>query len=173
MKKNTLVLLLLFASCSFPQEINELIKPLNLSSGEEKIFLISDLFFADAEYKVKFKPDNSLKVFYEPETGEFKITSLKNSGYSVLPFIFYDSTYHILLKTEYKQSVNFSFKPDKPVEKLNLFGNFNGWNRENLPMHDTDDDGIYSTQVKLEPGRYEYKFFVEFTGSEKDFEITD
>jgi len=173
MKKNILLLLLLFSVHSFPQQIIELIKPLNLSSGEEKTFLISDLFFTEADYKVKFFPDSSLKVFYESEKGELKITSQKKSGYSVLPFTFYDSTYYIICKTEYVQNVVFNFKPDNPIQKINMFGNFNGWNRENLQMTDDDNDGIYSTEVKLEPGRYEYKFYVQYEGNENAEELID
>ncbi|HEX9739827.1 MAG TPA: alpha-amylase family glycosyl hydrolase [Ignavibacteriaceae bacterium] len=167
------LLFLIISINSFSQNINDLIQVLNIPAGEKKTFLISDLFFTDKEYRVTFNPDSSLKIFYEAENGQLEITSSKNSGYSVLPFIFYDSTYHILCKTEYKQTINFSYKPARSVKKVNLFGSFNGWNRENLPMADEDANGIFSTEVHLEPSRYEYKFFVEFTGSENEYELID
>ncbi len=160
MKK--LFLFVLIVSSSFSQKINDLIPLLNLSAGEEKTFLISDLFYSGKEYRVTFSPDSTLKVFYEAENSQVDITSFNSSeGYSVLPFIFYDKTYSILCKTEFQQTIFFSFKPWKSVKRVNLFGNFNGWNRENISMTDDDSDGVYSIGIKLEPGRYEYKFFVD------------
>ncbi len=168
------LIFLSFSSNSFCQKINEIIQPLNLTAGEKKTFLISDLFYTDNEYRVTFDPDNSLKVFYEAENGLVDITSLKDSqGYGVLPFYFYDKTYHILYKTELQQTITFSYKPHTPVERVNLFGSFNGWNRENLPMTDKDGDGIYSTRIPLEPGRYEYKFFVDPANGTGGEEIID
>jgi len=164
MKKLLLSLLttIIFSSSSPCQEINEIIQPINLTAGEKKTFLISDFFYSDKEYRIIFDPDNSLKVFYEAENSLVDITSLKGSeGYGILQFYFYDKTYHILYKTEFRETIFFSFKLWKPVERVNLFGSFNGWNRENLLMTDEDGDGIYSTGIPLEPGRYEYKFYVD------------
>jgi cyclomaltodextrinase len=155
------LLLLLFSSNLFSQQINELLKPLNLIAGEEKTFLISDLFYSESYDRVVFHPDNSLEVFYEPETGMVSIKSLKNSdGYGILPFHYFDTEYHLLYKTEFRQTIFFSYKAWEPVEKVNLFGSFNGWNRQNLPMKDENGDGIYETSVSLEPGLYEYKFYI-------------
>ncbi|MDO8549819.1 MAG: alpha-amylase family glycosyl hydrolase [Ignavibacteria bacterium] len=158
----SLLIFLILSSTSLCQEINEIIQPINFTASEKKTFLISDLFYSDKEYRVTFDPDSSLKVFYEAENGFVDITSLKDSeGYGVLPFYFYDKTYHILYKTEFRETIFFSFKPWKPVERVNLFGSFNGWNRENLPMTDEDGAGLYSIGIPLEPGRYEYKFYVD------------
>jgi cyclomaltodextrinase / maltogenic alpha-amylase / neopullulanase len=90
------------------------------------------------------------------------IKSLKNSdGYGVLPFYYLDNEYHLLYKTEFRQNIFFSYTAWKPVERINLFGSFNGWNRDSHPMKDEDQDGIYEISVALEPGLYEYKFYVD------------
>ncbi|HSP88203.1 MAG TPA: hypothetical protein VLN45_08715, partial [Ignavibacteriaceae bacterium] len=154
--------LLIFSFNSFGQEINELIQPVNLVASEKKTFLISDLFYTDKEYRIAFNPDLSIKTFYEGETGEVELTSMKDSeGYGVIPFHFYDKVYHLLYKTTVKQMKSFSFHSWQPVERVFLFGNFNGWNRGELPMTDEDKDGIYSTEVPIDPGIYQYKFFVD------------
>jgi glycosidase len=159
--RKLLLILSILSSISFPQEIIEVIKPINLISGEVKSFLISDLFYSENYDRIIFNPDSTLKVTYESDNGFTDITSFKSSeGYGTLPFNFYDETYYILYKTEFRQTIFFSYQPHKAVEKVNLIGSFNGWNRENLPMNDEDGDGIYSTGIPLEPGRYEYKFFV-------------
>ncbi len=58
-------------------------------------------------------------------------------------------------------NTNLLTNPKEPPKVVNLFGQFNGWNRENLPMKDEDGDGIYNISIPLDPGRYEYKFYVD------------
>ncbi|MCW8996689.1 MAG: alpha-amylase family glycosyl hydrolase, partial [Psychromonas sp.] len=46
-------------------------------------------------------------------------------------------------------------------KRVNLFGQFNSWDRNSLPMSDIEGKGIYEISIPLDPGRYEYKFFVD------------
>jgi len=39
-------------------------------------------------------------------------------------------------------------------------GKFNDWNTKSLPMK-KDKDGTWKIKVKLAPGKYEYKYFVD------------
>ncbi|OGU73847.1 MAG: hypothetical protein A2V93_08465 [Ignavibacteria bacterium RBG_16_34_14] len=152
----------ILSSSSPCQGINEIIQLINLTAGEKKTFLISDLFYTDKEYRVTFNPDLSIKAFYEAETGDLELTSMKDTeGYGVIPFHFYDKIYHLLYKTTVRQIKGFSFKSWEPVERVFLFGNFNGWNRSELPMNDEDKDGTYTIEVPIDPGIYQYKFFVD------------
>ena len=41
-----------------------------------------------------------------------------------------------------------------------LVGDFNQWNPMATPMK-RSDDGIWSAKLKLEPGRYEFKFLID------------
>jgi len=160
--KKFLITLLIIPSFSFSQEIYDLIPLINLPSGEKRSLQINDLFYSNLDYRITFMPDSSLKVFYDTTNGLVEITSLKESeGFGVLPFDFYNKTYYIFYKTTFRQTVFFSFKPWKQISRVNLFGTFNGWNREQLPMTDEDNDGVYTTGIPLEPGRYEYKFFID------------
>ncbi len=57
--------------------------------------------------------------------------------------------------------VNFSYDR-KDIGKnrdVRLIGSFNNWNRDSKPMKYSR--GVYSKSLKLEPGRYEYKLYVE------------
>jgi 1,4-alpha-glucan branching enzyme len=60
-------------------------------------------------------------------------------------------------------------KTDKHVEftlhapeakEVYLAGEFNHWNNQSLPMK-KDKAGVWKTEIKLLPGRYEYKFFAD------------
>ncbi|MGN0845762.1 MAG: glycogen-binding domain-containing protein [Kiritimatiellia bacterium] len=42
-----------------------------------------------------------------------------------------------------------------------LAGSFNQWSPTGKKMLDKKNDGVYTTSVKLAPGRYEYKFVID------------
>lgn len=46
------------------------------------------------------------------------------------------------------------------ANEVYLAGEFNDWNIGSLPMK-KDEEGIWKTEIKLIPGRYEYKFFAD------------
>ncbi len=46
------------------------------------------------------------------------------------------------------------------AREVSLIGDFNGW-REPLVMNDDDEDGVWITIARLDPGTYEYKFIVD------------
>lgn len=50
------------------------------------------------------------------------------------------------------------FAPE--ANKVALAGDFNGWDITSLPMKE-DRKGTWKTSVALEPGRYEYRFWVD------------
>jgi 1,4-alpha-glucan branching enzyme len=46
------------------------------------------------------------------------------------------------------------------AEKVFLAGDFNNWDIDTLPM-EKDTKGTWGTSVALQPGRYEYRFWVD------------
>jgi len=46
------------------------------------------------------------------------------------------------------------------AKKVSLAGDFNKWNTKTLSAK-KDSSGTWRVKVKLKPGRYEYKFFVD------------
>lgn len=54
----------------------------------------------------------------------------------------------------------FSFE-DPAATTVHLAGEFNGWSTEANPMTDPDDDGIWTATIKLDPGRYQYRFVID------------
>lgn len=66
-------------------------------------------------------------------------------------------------------------KPDRKIaftfhapeaKEVYLTGEFNYWSTNSLPMR-KDKDGIWKTEIKLPPGRYEYKYFADRTWVEE------
>lgn len=59
-----------------------------------------------------------------------------------------------------EKSVHFSFYAPEAKE-VKLAGDFNAWNVESHPLTNLNEDGFWSSKIKLEPGIYEYKFLVD------------
>jgi 1,4-alpha-glucan branching enzyme len=58
-----------------------------------------------------------------------------------------------------RQDIEFSlFAPQ--ASSIFLAGTFNNWNTRSVPMK-KGSDGTWRVRVKMAPGRYEYKFFVD------------
>ncbi|MEE9449827.1 MAG: alpha-amylase family glycosyl hydrolase, partial [Ignavibacteriaceae bacterium] len=149
--------------CTHQQKdtISELIKPINLKEGTSAKVVLSDLFYAK-NYNVKFLPNNNFEVALDEKEQTLEITPKKNfSGLDLISFIIYDETFQLPVKLALKNKYLFKYKPGGNPEIVNLFGQFNGWNRQNLVMEDIDGDGEYEITIPLDPGRYEYKFFVD------------
>ncbi len=61
-----------------------------------------------------------------------------------------------------EKSVTFTVRADVG-KSVYLAGSFNQWNPTGKKMLDKKDEGVYTTSVKLAPGRYEYKFVIDGT----------
>ena len=58
-----------------------------------------------------------------------------------------------------KKSVHFDCQAPDATTAF-LAGTFNDWNTESTPMT-KDDNGQWSVELALLPGRYEFKFFID------------
>ncbi|MDX1699862.1 MAG: alpha-amylase family glycosyl hydrolase, partial [Melioribacteraceae bacterium] len=166
MKKNVKVYLILFyslmfVSCSNETVVEDIISPLTLVSGIADSIVISDLFYAD-NYKVQFQDNENLNIDHDSQNNILILKPDEDfEGMTLLEFEADMNLYHIPVISKKEKFYEFSFKPDKKYDKLNLFGSFNGWNRTNLPMTDDDGDGVYTAEVALDPGVHQYKFFAD------------
>lgn len=164
--KNIFCLLILFSivfGCSqnHTNKITDIIQPINLEEGIEKEIVISDLFYAP-NYKLAFSPNENLVVVHDTVNNILKIKAKNGfTGLDVLQFTFENQQYYIPFKLQPKKKYLFTYKPKGKPQQVNLFGQFNSWDRSSLPMSDEDENGIYEIRVPLDPGRYEYKFFVD------------
>ncbi len=61
-------------------------------------------------------------------------------------------------KTKTKQVRFDLFAPE--AQNISLAGDFNGWDISSLPM-EKDNQGNWKISVNLDPGRHEYRFYVD------------
>lgn len=157
----TIFLIILQMGISYSQIIHDLIQPINLGSNDSITVLISDLFYAD-NYSLEFLPNNQIMIDYNKENHNLKLIPQKDfNGLTLLEFNYFQKQYVIpILKFKTKKYL-FTYKASPTDKQVYLFGQFNSWNRQNLPMTDSNGDGIYEIEIPLDPGRYEYKFFVD------------
>ena len=57
------------------------------------------------------------------------------------------------------KKVEFTFHAPE-ARKVYLAGEFNSWDTQLLPMK-KDKSGVWKIEIKLSPGRYEYKLFAD------------
>ena len=144
----------------FASGIKDIIQPLNLTPGRTDTVLISDVFYSD-NYNLKFKSNQGIKTEYIKNKYVVLTPSEKSNGIGLIEFIKSGVNYVIPYKTNAKINKTFRYTPERQVNKVNLFGSFNGWNRGEFPMSDKNSPGTYVITIPLDPGRYEYKFFVD------------
>lgn len=159
----SLILLLIFSGCT-PQvddPINDIIPVVKLLSGNTDSVLVSDLFYSE-NYELEFKENQNISLTYLEEKNILILTPDENfEGMTLVDFQLDDVEYSIPTRVEKLQKQTFTFTPQKNYSSISLFGSFNQWNRQNLPMLDEDGDGTYEITLQFEAGTYEYKFYAE------------
>ena len=158
---SALLLLIISNLKIFPQNITDIIKPLHLQTGKADTILISDIFYSN-NYNATFLANKNVKVEYDKSE---KTVVLKPDdqfeGLDLINFKVNDSIYTIPYYSESISNYTFSLRLKDLPEKVNLFGSFNGWNRENLPMTYDKKNRVYSVSIPLEPGTYQYKYILQ------------
>lgn len=155
--------ILLIFSCArnHSNRIRDTIQPINLEEGVQKEIVISDLFYSE-DYKLSFSPNANVIVEHDSVNNILKMKAKNGfTGLDLLEFTFINQKYQIPFKLQPRKKYQFSYKPKGKPKQVNLFGQFNSWDRGSLPMSDPDRNGIYDISIPLDPGRYEYKFFVD------------
>ncbi|MCK5076453.1 MAG: hypothetical protein KAR38_08760, partial [Calditrichia bacterium] len=158
-----LVIITMSTSCQQKQnsEIVDLIQPLSLIAGQTDTILVSDLFYAE-DYNITFEQDVNVIAKYNRQDEKLVITPNPDfEGQTLLHFQKENNTFSIPLFVKIQQMKKFSHKPKNKPGKITLFGSFNSWNRNNLEMKDDDNDGTYEIEIPIQPGRYEYRFWID------------
>ena len=162
MKKTGLLFLIFISFCVtvFPQGIKDIIKPVHLRAGITDTLLVSDLFYSD-NYDIKVISGSSVNAVYNKNGKTLAVKpDSKFEGIGLINFTLNDSLYAIPFYSDIVEKHTFYLNLKDHPERVNLFASFNGWNRENLPMEYDKKKKSYSVTVPLEPGTYQYKFYV-------------
>lgn len=161
MVKNILIALIFFYSITPAQPIYDLIQPINLLQDQTTKVLISDIFYSDC-YNADFTSTKNVSVSYDAKTREISFTPHKDfSGIELISFKLGDETFQLPVKLTKSKKYLFTYTPQLGEKQINLFGQFNSWNRQELELKDLNNDGTLEIEIPLDPGRYEYKYFVD------------
>ena len=136
MLKKILVFSIIIYSQNFAQTIQDLIQPINLLQDQTTKVLISDIFYTD-NFTVEFSSSKNINVSYDNSAKELSLTPKNNfSGMELISFKHDGEIYQLPVKLTKSQKYLFTYKPQNGEKQVNLFGQFNSWDRQNLPMKD-------------------------------------
>ncbi|MBS4033990.1 MAG: alpha-glucosidase C-terminal domain-containing protein [Ignavibacterium sp.] len=161
MIKNILLSAILFITIITAQPIREIIQPVNLSESNPVTVLLSDLFYVKDYSSAKFYENRFINVTYDKLTMNLTLSPKTDQpGLYLIEFTLDARDYFIPVVIRKSQNYQFTYVTKEKPETVNLFGQFNSWNRQNVPMTETEP-GVFRVDIPLDPGRYEYKFFVD------------
>ncbi|OQA68800.1 MAG: hypothetical protein B6D44_09680 [Ignavibacteriales bacterium UTCHB2] len=161
MLRRIFIISVLISSINYAQKIYDLIQPLNLLQEGKTTVLLSDIFYSDS-YDVEFSSGKNVNVEYNVSSNEVSFIPKDNfSGIELISFKLNGEKYQLPVKLIRTKKYLFTYKPESGEKQVNLFGQFNSWDRQSLPMKDLDGDGTLEVEIPLDPGRYEYKFFID------------
>lgn len=124
--------------------------------------LALDHIFTAKKYKPVFRPNSNIQLVYQPDSTKIILTPNDSfAGLTVINFTNENKDYCLPVIVKQKNKVTFSYKPPQPPREVFVMGNFNDWNRHSLAMIDEDGDGIFTCEVLLDDGLYEYQFVVD------------
>ncbi|MBL7978862.1 MAG: alpha-glucosidase C-terminal domain-containing protein [Bacteroidetes Order II. Incertae sedis bacterium] len=162
MRLKSIHVVLVFFACitSAFAQIRDPFDVLNLTAGESVTLPISDLYYL-TRYKPTFSPPKGIRVTVDNRQRVTFSATEEAEGFRTISFREGSYRYDLPVRVTIKPQRTFYFKPVNKPQKITLFGSFNGWNRDTLPLTDPEGDGTFSCTVSLDPGSYEYKFFVD------------
>ncbi len=162
-RKMFLVLMIVASACAPDSggKIHDLIQPVNLKAGHADSVYVSDIFYAD-DYDVSFEQNDDLGMRFDKEKNILYFNPPRDlNGLRLVKFTQHGEEYVLPVFSRTQKYFTFKFRPKKKYNSINLFGSFNGWNRGTLPMTDPDGDGVFVAEASMDPGMYEYKFYVD------------
>ena len=162
LKTAAVLSVVLFYAAAIPAQVFEdIIRPLTLSTGETDTIYLGDLYIPHNS-SISFIKNENINTAYSARENLLVLTPAESfEGMTLLKFRDGEDVISIPIIVNSRQMQTFTYKPEGTPQKVNLFGSFNSWNREQYPMKDENGDGVYEVTIPVEPGRYEYKFFVD------------
>ena len=143
------------------KNIKDIIAPVKLIAGLPDTIVVSDLFYSE-NYDLEFEKNSNLNFKYDKENMTLTLKADPDfEGITILDFCLNKNTFSIPVYVKRLIEHEFVFKSDKNYNSVYLFGSFNNWNRSDLRMTGPDGDEVFSVSIKLEPGKYEYKFLAD------------
>jgi len=142
-------------------KLPELIEFVQIESGRSTPLYLDNIFTAE-KYKPTFRPNADVQLVYQSDSNVIILTPTEGfAGLTFIDFTNQDVSFCLPVIVKQKNLVTFVYKPMKKPNEVFVMGNFNDWNRHAQPMSDEDGDGIFSCDVLLDDGVYEYQFVID------------
>ena len=139
----------------------ELIDFLRIEPGIPDTISVDELFYTK-KYRLRFDANPNIDIRYESRLNQLVL--IPDSSFSGLTLVNFTQRGHAMtipVIVNKKTGVIFRYRPENPNAKVFVMGNFNNWSRTETEMSDADGDGIFTRDVFLEDGVYEYQFVVD------------
>jgi len=159
-----LLLLTSLFNCSSRYKMNklpELIEFVRIEAGRSTPLFLDDIFTAD-KYKPTFRPNADIQLVYQPDSNKIILTPNEAfAGLTIINFTNQHAEFCLPVIVKQKNLIAFTHKPKNTPGEVFVMGNFNDWNRRSHPMTDDEGNGIFTRDVWLDDGVYEYQFVVD------------
>ena len=130
-------------------------------SGSQSVLKLQD-YFIDPSLIDSISGDDAFSFHLDKENGELVITA-QTDAFPVLSEMkvwVEGYKYSLLLEKSSKEKFTFIFNPGNSVYKtVFLIGQMNNWDRSSTPL--TFKDGVWQTELELNPGRYQYQLSLD------------
>ena len=154
MIKKIILSAVLFITTISAQTIRDIIQPINLSESKPVTIFLSDLFYSKDYSDIKFYDNPSVNIGYDKLSMNLTLSPGEDmSGLDLVEFTLDKGNYFIPVILRKVKNYKFTYKTLEAPEKVNLFGQFNSWNRQNIPMTKVEP-GVYDVEIPLDPGRF-------------------
>ncbi|MEN8138368.1 MAG: alpha-amylase family glycosyl hydrolase [Bacteroidota bacterium] len=155
------VFFVIVVSCSVDKKVEnggtEIIgdaSPVYLKFQEDNQIVLSDYFLNTDKIDSLVIP-SELKYHWSKENGIVNVKGFLKSPFSNMSVYVLDEKYDLPIKSIIKDTYIFKFNANgKRYNNLKIKGTFNNWDTENNPLK--LDNGIYTTELELLPGVYQY-----------------
>jgi len=142
-------------------KLPELVEFVRIEAGRSTPLFLDEIFTAD-KYKPTFRPNADIQLVYQPDSNKIILTPNEGfAGLTIINFTNQDAELCLPVIVKQKNLVAFTYKPKKAPGEVFVMGNFNDWNRRSHPMTDEDGDGIFTRDIWLDDGVYEYQFVID------------
>jgi len=155
---------LLISSCSqdsvvYPE--TDLLQKQILYAGRIGQIALPDLFYADSYSSVEIlsHPELNPVIDHDQNTLSLDIPETL-SGLEFLVLSYQGAELSLPLQIQPMLSHSFAIPQYFGADTVYVFGNFNGWNRQQYPLVYSQAEQGYRLDILFEPGQYEYRYSV-------------
>ena len=152
---------------SIAAETPAFLGPIPVQHVSPNVPLVIDMhrfYQASKDSKLEVSASDDAKISFDPGKFELTVTASRRGIIDVPISVTAGNRKLRTILTLASADVprhRFTFKPSAPTKKVSVAGTFSGWNAEKMPLTGPNEQGEFTGEVELEPGRHSYKVVVD------------